>query len=68
VLTRFHLLNIRKNIVERAGAGVSSLTLTVDNISHASLSYDPAANSNPDGDSDGSDITVTRPLFSDRGL
>jgi hypothetical protein len=55
-------------LVERAGAGVSSLTLTVDNISHASLSYDPTANSDPDPDSDGSDITVTRPLFSDRGL
>ncbi len=39
----------------------SSVTFTVSNISHAILSYDAAANSDPDGDSNGSAITVLKP-------
>ena len=38
-----------------------SVTYTVQQISHSSLTYDPAANADPDGDSDGSQITVQRP-------
>jgi hypothetical protein len=43
------------------GKSTSSVTFTVDNISHASLTYDPAGNSDPDGDSDGTTITVNKP-------
>ena len=34
---------------------------TVENIAHPSGSYDPAANHDPDGDSDGTRITVVKP-------
>lgn len=37
------------------------VTFTVDNISHAELSYDAADNHDPDGDSNGSTITVSKP-------
>ncbi len=39
----------------------SSVTFTVTNITHATLTYLPAANTDPDGDSTGTAITVTRP-------
>jgi thermitase len=39
----------------------SSLTFTVTGVTHASLSYDASANHDPDGDSDGTSITVLRP-------
>ncbi|MEJ2746651.1 MAG: hypothetical protein P8183_01835, partial [Anaerolineae bacterium] len=39
----------------------SSVTFTVSNVSHATLSYDAAANSDPDGDSNGTAITVLKP-------
>lgn len=45
--------NIRKN--------KSSVTFTISNINHATLAYDPAANSDPDGDSNGTAITVLKP-------
>jgi hypothetical protein len=39
----------------------SSVTFTVSHISHATLTYDAAYNSDPDSDSDGTSITVNRP-------
>jgi PKD repeat protein len=38
--------------------GVASVTFTVTNIVHASLGYDPDANTDPDGDSSGTAIVV----------
>ncbi len=40
---------------------VSSVTFTVTSVSHASLEYDPAANTDPDGDSTGTVITIAKP-------
>jgi hypothetical protein len=40
---------------------VSSVTFTVDTVSHASLSYQSSANHDPDGSSNGTRITVSRP-------
>jgi hypothetical protein len=34
---------------------------TVAGVIHASLTYDPAANADPDGDSDGTAITIKKP-------
>ncbi len=39
----------------------SSATFTVDSVNHATLTYDAAANSDPDGDSNGTVITVLKP-------
>jgi subtilisin len=38
----------------------SSVTFTVTNVAHSSLTYDASSNDDPDGDSDGTAITVTR--------
>ena len=38
-----------------------SLTLTVTELSNTSLPYDPGLNDDPDGDSDGTSITINRP-------
>ena len=38
-----------------------SVTFTVDDVTHATLTYDPADNHDPDGDSDGTSITINRP-------
>ena len=38
-----------------------STTFSVTAISHPSLTYDPGSNSDPDGDSDGTTITILRP-------
>ncbi len=38
-----------------------SVTLSVTGITHASLNYDPGANTDPDGDSDGTTITLNIP-------
>lgn len=38
-----------------------SVDFSVTAVTHASLSYDPAANADPDGDSDGTSITVAKP-------
>jgi hypothetical protein len=38
-----------------------SATFTVENVTHAILSYDSTANRDPDGDSDGTSITVYKP-------
>lgn len=39
----------------------ASTTLTVNSVTHGSLSYQPANNHDPDGDSNGTSITVNRP-------
>jgi hypothetical protein len=39
----------------------SDLTLSVDAVIHDSLTYQAAGNGDPDGDSDGTTITVDRP-------
>ena len=39
----------------------ASTTFTVSNVTHASLTYQPADNHDPDGDSNGTSITVNRP-------
>ena len=39
---------------------VSSVTFAVNNVQHSQGVYDPAANSDPDGDSNGTQITVSR--------
>ncbi|MCA9972357.1 MAG: hypothetical protein KC425_19180 [Anaerolineales bacterium] len=41
--------------------GVSSVTVTVTDVSKAGFVYDPAANGDPDGDSDGTSIVAIRP-------
>ena len=38
-----------------------SLTLRVDSVTHADLTYDAGANTDPDGDSNGTTITVRKP-------
>jgi hypothetical protein len=38
-----------------------STTFTVDDVTHATLTYDPGANHDPDGDSDGTSITIFKP-------
>ena len=35
--------------------------MTVDGVTHGSLSYDAGANTDPDGDSDGTTIFLSRP-------
>lgn len=45
--------NINKN--------TASVAFTVQNVIHASLTYDAASNHDPDGDSDGTNIVVTKP-------
>jgi hypothetical protein len=40
---------------------VGSATFTVNEVSYSSGLYDPGANHDPDGDSDGSSITVLKP-------
>jgi hypothetical protein len=43
-------------------SSTSSVTFSVDNVTHATVSsYDTAANHDPDGDSDGTSITVSAP-------
>ena len=39
----------------------TSATFTVDNVAHATLGYQPASNHDPDADSDGTTIVVSRP-------
>jgi serine protease len=40
---------------------LSCLTFTVTNVTHATLKYEPSLNADPDGDSNGTQITVCRP-------
>jgi PKD repeat protein len=46
-------LNMKRN--------VQSTTFTVNGVTHATLTYQASANHDPDGDSNGTSITVTRP-------
>lgn len=39
----------------------SSVTFTVEDVAHAELAYDASANTDPDSDSDGTCITVSKP-------
>jgi hypothetical protein len=41
--------------------GKKTITFTVDNITHATLTYQGVDNHDPDGDSDGTAITVNKP-------
>jgi predicted extracellular nuclease len=42
----------------------SQVSFQVDDVSHGSAAYDPGANQDPDGDSDGTSLTVTQPALS----
>jgi thermitase len=42
-------------------SNVSSVTFTVSSVAHSSFTYAPGDNHDPDGDSDGTRITVSRP-------
>lgn len=46
----------------------SSVTFTVADVVYGTYTYDPAANVDPDGDSDGTSITVTNPTAASRNL
>jgi hypothetical protein len=43
------------------GKSTASVTFTVEDVSHAALTYDSAGNADPDGDSDGTTIMVNKP-------
>jgi hypothetical protein len=63
--------NVTRNCTVRKGTCVmtsdtlatstSTVTFAVTGISHATLAYDPVANHDPDGDSSGTTITMSRP-------
>ncbi len=44
-----------------SGIKVSAEQFVVSVITHATLSYSPSANTDPDGDSDGTSITIQEP-------
>ncbi|MBW3626391.1 MAG: N-acetylmuramoyl-L-alanine amidase [Actinobacteria bacterium] len=46
---------------QRVRKSTDALTFQVDAVTHAALSYEPGANTDPDGDSDGTTITVKKP-------
>jgi hypothetical protein len=50
-----------KMTTPKIGAGVTSLTFSVDDVTHTVLDYEAADNADPDGDSGGTTITVARP-------
>ena len=45
----------------RAVGRSTSMTFTVTGISHATLAYQPVSNHDPDGDSNGTTITIQKP-------
>lgn len=45
----------------RARKSTEALTFQVDAVAHATLSYEPGANTDSDGDSTGTTITVEKP-------
>ncbi len=47
--------------VSHSGIHGKKTTLTVNNITHAGDTYNATANHDPDGDSDGTAITVSKP-------
>ena len=40
----------------------SSVTFTVNDVSHATMGYDSVGDHDPDGDSDGTSIVVSKPI------
>jgi len=48
-------------MVEQVDDTIGSATFTITGVTRAGLSYDAAANHDPDGDSTGTAITVNRP-------
>ena len=48
-------------ILAGLGKTVSSVSFTITDVSHASLTYQAGDNADPDGDSDGTSITVAKP-------
>lgn len=46
------------NISESFRTATSSATFTINTVTHSTTTYNPAANHDPDGDSDGTSITV----------
>jgi hypothetical protein len=46
---------------EGLSSGISSVTFTVQNITHATWTYNPNANIDPDGNSDGTVIVIYKP-------
>jgi hypothetical protein len=46
---------------QRVRKSIESLTFRVDAVTQATLGYEPGANTDPDGDSDGTTITVNKP-------
>jgi hypothetical protein len=53
--------SVQSGQVPKGGGGNSTMTWTVTNVTHASLTYDSAANTDPDGDSNGTSITANKP-------
>ena len=47
--------------VPKKGSGNATLTWTVTNATHSTLTYDSASNTDPDGDSNGTSITANKP-------
>jgi hypothetical protein len=45
----------------RLKKNVSSTTFTVDDVTHATYAYNPNGNTDPDGDSDGTTIVISKP-------
>jgi surface antigen/PKD repeat protein len=45
---------------DKIGLSDTSVTFSVDSVSHATLPYDPTANQDPEGDSDGTTIVVSQ--------
>ena len=48
-------------VVGKHGSEITGVTFTLTGATHTGYSYDPAANGDPDGDSDGTSIAVYRP-------
>jgi hypothetical protein len=49
-------------ISDRVNGNQASVTFTVDDVSHPTYTYQAAGNTDPDGDSDGTVLTVNKPL------
>jgi hypothetical protein len=52
-----HGVEAKPGILKKTG----SVTFAVVNVTHATLTYASAANHDPEGDSNGTSITVSRP-------
>jgi hypothetical protein len=46
---------------DKLGKQTAQVTFTVNNVSHAALTYQATANTDPDGDSNGTTITISKP-------